>query len=49
MTTQRRILGLKLMMNLKGLGRKRPWPNCKVIFRHSTGITEENHGKRQSG
>jgi hypothetical protein len=33
------------MMNLKGLGRKRPWPKFKVISRHSPEGTEENHEK----
>jgi hypothetical protein len=32
-----------MMMNLKGLGRKRSWPNFKVLSRHSPGGTEENH------
>jgi hypothetical protein len=30
------------MMNWKGYGRKRSWPNFKVLF-HLPGGTEENH------
>jgi hypothetical protein len=30
-------------MNLNGFGRKRPWPNFKVLTRHSSGGTEEIH------
>jgi hypothetical protein len=30
------------MMNWKGCGRKRSWPNCKVLSRHSPGETAEN-------
>jgi hypothetical protein len=36
-------------MNWKGFGRKQPWPNFKVIYRHSSGRTEESYGKPQSG
>jgi hypothetical protein len=38
-----------MMMNWKGLGRKRQWPNFKVIFLHSPVGYEENHEKPQSG
>jgi hypothetical protein len=31
------------MMNWKGFGSKWPWPNFKVLSRHLTGGTEENH------
>jgi hypothetical protein len=31
------------MMNWKGCGRKRSWPNFKVLSRHLPGGTEENH------
>jgi hypothetical protein len=31
------------MRNWKGLGRKRSWPNLKVLSRHSRGGTEKNH------
>jgi hypothetical protein len=31
------------MMNWKGYGRKRLWPNFMVLFQHSPGRTEENH------
>jgi hypothetical protein len=37
------------MMNWKGFGRKRPWPNSKVLSRHSPGGTEYNHTESQSG
>jgi hypothetical protein len=33
-----------MMMNWKGFGRKRSWPNRKV-YRHLPGGTEENHEK----
>jgi hypothetical protein len=36
-------------MNWKGLGRKQPWPNLKLLSRHSPGGTEEYHKKSQSG
>jgi hypothetical protein len=32
---------------LKGLGRKRSWPNFKVLPRNVSGGTEENHEKPQ--
>jgi hypothetical protein len=32
-----------MMMNGKGFGRKRSWPNFQVIFRHSAEGAEENH------
>jgi hypothetical protein len=32
-------------MNWKGFGRKRSWTNFKVLSRHSTGGTVENHKK----
>jgi hypothetical protein len=31
-----------MVMNLKGFGRKRSWPDFKVLSRHSPGGTEEN-------
>jgi hypothetical protein len=31
------------MMNWKGFGRKRSWPNFKVQSQLSSGGTEENH------
>jgi hypothetical protein len=34
-----------MMFSWKGFRRKRSWPNCKVLFRHSPGGTEENHKK----
>jgi hypothetical protein len=34
-----------MMMYWKGIGRKRRWPNFKVLSRQSPGQTEENHGK----
>jgi hypothetical protein len=37
------------MMNWKGLGRKRSWPNFKKLFQHFPGTTEENPGKPQKG
>jgi hypothetical protein len=33
------------MMNCKGFGRKRSWPNFKVLSRYSPGGTEESHKK----
>jgi hypothetical protein len=30
-------------LSWKGCGSKRPWPNFKVISRHLSGGTEENH------
>jgi hypothetical protein len=30
-----------MMMNYKGFGRKRSWPNFKELSRHSPGGTEE--------
>jgi hypothetical protein len=38
-----------LMMNWKGSGRKRSWPNFKVLSRNSPGGIEENHENPQSG
>jgi hypothetical protein len=38
-----------MMMNWKEFGRKRSWPNLKVLSRHSPGKTEVNHEKPQSG
>jgi hypothetical protein len=35
--------GDKWMTNQKGLGKKRPWPNFKVLSRHMPGGTDENH------
>jgi hypothetical protein len=32
-----------MMLNWKQFGRKRLWPNFKVLSRHSPGGTEENH------
>jgi hypothetical protein len=37
------------MVNWKGVGRKRPWPDFKVLFQNLPGGTEESHGKSQSG
>jgi hypothetical protein len=37
------------MMNLKGFGIKRLWPNFKVLYQHSPGLTEENYESPQSG
>jgi hypothetical protein len=31
------------MVNWKGFGRNRSWPNVKVASQHSIGGTEENH------
>jgi hypothetical protein len=31
------------MMNWKGSGRKRPWPDFKLLSLHSSGGTEEEH------
>jgi hypothetical protein len=31
------------MVNWKGFGRKRLWPNFKVLYWHLPGETEENH------
>jgi hypothetical protein len=31
------------MMNWKGFGRKRSWPNFKELSRNSPGRTEESH------
>jgi hypothetical protein len=36
-----------MMTNWKGFGRKRSWPNFKVLSRHSPGGTEKNHEKTQ--
>jgi hypothetical protein len=33
------------MMNWKGFGRKRPWPDFKVLSRNSPGGTEEKNEK----
>jgi hypothetical protein len=38
---------MRKMMNWKGFGRKRSWPNFKVLSRHSPGRTEENHENNQ--
>jgi hypothetical protein len=37
------------MMNWKGCGRKRLWPNFKVLCQHVRGGNEENHEEPQSG
>jgi hypothetical protein len=34
---------------LERIGRKRSWPNFKVLSQHSPSGTEENHEKPQSG
>jgi hypothetical protein len=34
-------------MNWKLFGSKRPWPNFKVLSRHSSGKCEENHENPQ--
>jgi len=31
------------MMNFKGFGMERSWPDFKVLSRHSPVVTEENH------
>jgi hypothetical protein len=36
------------MMNWKGGGRKRLWPNFKLIFQHLPGVIEENKECSQS-
>jgi hypothetical protein len=35
------------MTNCKGFGRKRAWPDFKVLSRHSPGGSEENYENRQ--
>jgi hypothetical protein len=35
----------KWMIDLKVFGRKRPWPNFKVLYKYSPGRTKENHKK----
>jgi hypothetical protein len=37
------------MMNWRVFGRKQSWPNFKVVSRHSSGETKENHEKPQPG
>jgi hypothetical protein len=32
-----------MMINWKRFGRKRSWPDLKVLFRHSPTETEDNH------
>jgi hypothetical protein len=34
-----------MMLNLKGFGRKRSWPNLKILSRHSPGGSEKAHEK----
>jgi hypothetical protein len=34
-----------MMMNWKGFGRRRSWPNFNVLSRHSPGGTEKNYEK----
>jgi hypothetical protein len=34
------------MMNWNGFGRKRSWPNFKVLFQRSPEVTEEKHENR---
>jgi hypothetical protein len=36
------------MMSWKGFGRKRLWPNLKVLSQHLPGRTEENREKPKS-
>jgi hypothetical protein len=56
-TTLLQILGLhgiewdgdKFIMNLKWFGRKRSWPNFKLLSQHSPGGSKENDETRQSG
>jgi hypothetical protein len=36
-------------MKWKGFGRKRMWHNFKVLLRHGTGGTEEDHKETQQG
>jgi hypothetical protein len=38
-----------MMMNWKGFGSKRSWPNFKVLSWNSPGGTVEYHEKTQSG
>jgi hypothetical protein len=38
-----------MSMNWKGFGRKRSWPNFKVISRNSLGGTEENYENLNQG
>jgi hypothetical protein len=38
-----------MMVNWKGFGRKRSWPNFKILSQHLPGGTEENYEKPQSG
>jgi hypothetical protein len=38
-----------IIMTWKGFGKKRSWPNLKILSRHSPGDTEENHDKPQPG
>jgi hypothetical protein len=35
------------MINCKGFGRKRPWPNFKVLYRRSPEGIGENHENAQ--
>jgi hypothetical protein len=35
------------MMNWKGFGKKKSWPNFKVMSQHSLGGTVENHIETQ--
>jgi hypothetical protein len=36
-----------MMINCKGFGRKRSWPNCMVLSLHSPGGTKVNQEKPQ--
>jgi hypothetical protein len=38
-----------MVMNWKGFGRKRSWPNFKVLSWYSPEGTEKNHDKPQTG
>jgi hypothetical protein len=38
-----------MAMSWKGFGKKQLWPNFKVLSRHSSGGTEKNYEKPQSG
>jgi hypothetical protein len=38
-----------MMMNWRGFGRKRSWPEFKVLSRYSLGGTRKNHEKPYAG
>jgi hypothetical protein len=41
------MMMMMIMMNWKGVGRKRQWPNFKKLSQHFLGVTEEHHQKPQ--